>query len=100
MDRSLVSSRGVVFSACCLVAWILLPVAHGQQPELPPVGGGDRRPELPPVGSGEQKPPPASINNPGGRARLGEPDAGVPSAPPFSSRGGGGDLEFVEKVIE
>jgi hypothetical protein len=53
------------------------------------------------VGGGEPKPPPASINNPGGRARLGEPDGGAPVAPagPRGS-GGGGDLEFVEKVIE
>src|SRR2546423_827521 len=106
MDGSPVPAWRVVFSACCLIVWSLLPTAYcplptvqGQPPELPPVGGGDSKPPaLPPVGGGgEPKPPPVSINNPG-RARLGEPDAGGPSAP--ASTRGGGDLEFVEKVIE
>jgi hypothetical protein len=68
---------------------------------LPPVGGGDPKPpSLPPAGGGDPRIPPASIPNPGGRARLGDPDPGMPSAPAAADGPRGGDLEFVEKVID
>src|SRR5262245_51526214 len=81
------------FAALMLIA--LGTSAFSQAPEWPPVGGGDPKRS---TGDNEPKPPPISVPNPGGRARLGEPDGSPPPTIPTSR--GGSELEFVEKVIE
>ncbi len=89
-----------------LAAWLFLPPAYAQVPDLPPVGAGDPNPPsappLPPIGGDKPKPPTSPSG--GGPARLGEPNLGPPSGPDASlppPRGAiARDLELVEKVIE